>query len=80
MRTNLQLVSPPFLLLQTLKPSVVRSLQTSFQSKLNSSKLRTNKLQPLIIMVQISNTLIIAAAAAVPVLSAPLGMDYNPLE
>ena len=43
MRKNLQLVSPPFLLLQTLKPSVVRSLQTSFQSKLNSSKLQTNE-------------------------------------
>jgi hypothetical protein len=86
MRTNLQLVSPHFysyILLQTLELSVVRNPQTSFQLKLNSSKLRTNKtsIQPLIIiMVQISNTLIIAAAVAVPVLSAPLAMDSNPLE
>ena len=31
-------------------------------------------------MVQMSNTLIIAAAVVVPVLSAPLGMDSNALE
>jgi hypothetical protein len=51
--------------------------QNSIPPNFEPTKLQ---LEPLIIMVQISNTLIIAAAVAVPVLSAPLGMDSNPLE
>ena len=66
MKPNLQLVSLPLHFYKPLELGVVRF------PKLNS---KTTKLQPLAIMVHILNTLIIAAAAVVPVLSAPYPLE-----